>query len=307
MGIKSSDMLQQNQPHALYSNPEVCSSATPALSMYGNKFGGTFDSNSAEIAHFKEYQTQVHGAHWSGFGDIDRAWYFRKGEDCWISFMGSDSQTDFMNNFNWFPTSWNGVHDVHAGVVQELDPLVELMREDFPMMRNNCTGELTVTGHSLGGALAQLFSLAVNHHGDPLQTGGLTVHKLYTFGAMSAIDWAQGLNNKTEDNCFAGAQIYYADQNSDGIPFTVDVVASEHVTGGHHDPLRSDKYFVVPANLQFSLPPTFHTFQCGHQIPEAIPLSGSTWLFKHGAYLPLLGCPFSPPPAPTAPPTAASP
>jgi len=195
----------------------------------------------------------------SAQGDVDLAWLLQKHGACFLVFMGSNHQEDLFNNINWAPIDKWGIQGVHGGAVAELEPLVS--KFDFNQMKSVCTGPLIVTGHSLGGGLAQLFSLALNNEAFPL-AAGLKVDFLYTFGAMAVIaDAEANCNNKASDGCFAGTQYWYAEK--DGTDYVVDVVAMPFIGGQVcHVPSKSTKVLV------FSNKAT-EIFPCGTPLPQS--------------------------------------
>lgn len=189
-------------------------------------------------------------------GDVDKAVLFRKGDACSLAFMGSEHDDDFGNVVAYSPISKWGISGVHSGVAAELERLVNLM--DFTQIRSLCTGPFTVTGHSLGGGMAQLFSLAINKEGDPL-SANLKVDFLYTFGAVSATAGNDGNDKNKADGCFAGAQYYYAEH--DGANTLVDVVANPLVGGSTFVPLKTLKKFIFSDGSK-------EAFACGTPLPQ---------------------------------------
>jgi hypothetical protein len=220
-----------------------------------------------------------------------------KGGECLLAFQGSNAGGDFMNNFNFGTSTKWGVDGLHSGVVTELEPLLNLV--DFAKMKT-CT-KLTVAGHSMGGALAQLTSLLINNKNDPLKAG-LTVAELYTFGAMSAVEIRMGNDKNTETGCFPGGQYWYAETGSKPGAFAVDV-ANQAISGGQlHDPVKSDKYYIGDGT-------TVKSFPCGTPLPaeemlivKDCPEGGicGKWMAHHMGYVKWTGCPamanFGPPP-----------
>merc|ERR1719387_2895350 len=133
---------------------------------------------------------------------------------------------------------------------------------DFSEIRGICTGGLTVTGHSLGGGLAQMFSMVINKKDDPMNAK-LTVNSLYTFGAMPifAKNAGNGGNDKAADGCFSGAQYWYAQRN--GSNYNTDVVALPLYGGQHtHIPTKSTKVLLFDD-------PNSETYACGQPLPES--------------------------------------
>jgi len=212
----------------------------------------------------------------------DKAWLFENKGNCVMAFMGTDSSGDQANNYN--PTlidKW-GLTGLHAGVVSELEGLIAQM--DFKMIHKACPGKFSVTGLSLGGALAQLFAVLVTSKHDPLHAH-LHLHKLYTYGSYSALD-VPASNAQAKDGCFEGSQYWYAQPNANG--YQVDTVAFPFVGGAVHDPVRSNKALVFSTGQ----PPV--EFPCGTDLPAVDDLVTAIgydqWIFFHTGYGFWLGC-----------------
>lgn len=286
------------RPYSVSKN--ACIAANAATSMYSGSGAEFFNKANPNFDSFKEYKITVQGKHWGNAtedpssikGDTDKAWFFRKRSRCWITFMGSNSMSDFMNNVNRKPIEKWGIKGVHAGVASELEGLVNQMSDDFGFMR--MCSQLRVAGHSLGGGLAQLFTLALNKEGDPLKAG-LKVKELFTFGAMSAVVDTVGNNDKRSDKCFRGEQYYYADEVNGTI--YADVVANALVGGTLYDPLRSKKRLLTPTATGAKL----KSFKCGKPLPTSLQsllvkdchhpmVLCDAWVQKHMSYATLLGC-----------------
>mmetsp|Transcript_87091 Transcript_87091/g.186728 ORF Transcript_87091/g.186728 Transcript_87091/m.186728 type:complete len:340 (-) Transcript_87091:89-1108(-) len=210
--------------------------------------------------------------------DYDAAAWWSKGNQCIIAFKGAEHSDDFANGGARESTTKWGTSGLHGGCVKELEPLVSQM--NFDEIRAKCTGSLTVAGHSLGGALAQAFSLAINRNGDPL-AAKLTVDFLYTFGAGSMIlENSHNVNDKAADGCFAGGQFFEGsyDQNQD---LFLDLVLGNP----GYMPLRSKKTALITDDRHGGaflhrypwtplLPVKSMEWQCGVDIPsEAKPIA----------------------------------
>mmetsp|Transcript_142007 Transcript_142007/g.245923 ORF Transcript_142007/g.245923 Transcript_142007/m.245923 type:complete len:315 (+) Transcript_142007:65-1009(+) len=237
------------------------------------------------VLHQKDFTIVQKYNYTSAEGDVDRAWLLQKHGACFLVFMGSNHMEDQLNNMNWGTIDKWGIQGVHAGAVAELEPLVNQF--DFNQMKSVCGGSLIVTGHSLGGGLAQLFSLALNNEAFPLAVG-LKVDFLYTFGAMAVIaDAAANGNKKSSDGCFAGTQYWYAEK--DGTDYVVDVAAWP-MLGGQicHVPSKSTKVLV------FSNKAT-EIFPCGTPLPQSKSLylkyGLDQWVPLTMGYHAYLGCP----------------
>lgn len=212
-----------------------------------------------------------------GPGDVDKAAWYQKGDACWLAFIGWNHDSDLANIFNPTAITKWGISGVHSGIAAELEPLVNLM--DFAQIRSSCTGPLTVTGHSMGGGLAQLFTLAINKEGDPL-SANLKVDFLYTFGAMSATI-GNGVNDKNKaGGCFAGAQYYYAERDP-------DYVVDNYDPSTTHEPIKSSKMYVFNDGSN-------ETFPCGTPLPQSQSLLKAkgmkAWAPLHTSYKSHLRC-----------------
>jgi len=212
----------------------------------------------------------------------DKAWLFENKGNCVMAFMGTDSSGDLANNYNSTLIDKWGLTGLHAGVVSELEGLIAQM--DFKTIHKACPGKFSVTGLSLGGALAQLFAVLVTSKHDPLHAH-LHLHKLYTYGSYSALD-VPASNAQAKDGCFEGSQYWYAQPNANG--YQVDTVASPLVGGAVHDPVRSNKALVFSTGQ----PPV--EFPCGTDLPAVDDLVTAIgydqWIFFHTGYGFWLGC-----------------
>jgi len=237
------------------------------------------------VLHQKDFTIVQKYNYTSAEGDVDRAWLLQKHGACFLVFMGSNHMEDQLNNMNWGTIDKWGIQGVHGGAVAELEPLVS--KFDFNQMKSVCTGPLIVTGHSLGGGLAQLFSLALNNEAFPLAVG-LEAAYLYTFGAMSVVaNSMENGNHKSRDGCFAGTQYWYAEKEGDD--YTVDVAAMPFIGGQIcHIPTKSTKVFVFSGRAP-------ETFPCGTPLPQSESLFNKhgmdQWLVLHTGYHAYLGCP----------------
>eukprot|EP00404_Azadinium_spinosum_P030718 CAMPEP_0180556734 /NCGR_PEP_ID=MMETSP1037_2-20121125/764_1 /TAXON_ID=632150 /ORGANISM="Azadinium spinosum, Strain 3D9" /LENGTH=240 /DNA_ID=CAMNT_0022572845 /DNA_START=247 /DNA_END=966 /DNA_ORIENTATION=- len=197
----------------------------------------------------------------------DHSDFWHKSGECIVSFAGANGEDDHPNAKNWQPVTWHGIPGVHAGLITELEPLIKQM--DFPAMVSTCTKKFTVTGHSMGGGLAQLFALVLNKKADPLGAKR-RVHELYTFGSMSPTQ-SNERNDQAANGCFPGAQLFNSYQYDDVV--LVDVMNTESVGGHVHLLIKGDH------SLLFS-PDEGLTFPCGVDVPvglEAFPTDIPEW------------------------------
>jgi len=192
-----------------------------------------------------------------GSKDTDFAGLWSSEKQCIMNFQGTDSargEGDWKNNGNFTPVNAWGIPGVHAGVKKELEGLVDLM--DFELIKNTCKKkELIITGHSLGGGLAQLFAVLLNEKSDPLNAG-IRANRLFTFGAMSI--GATKLGN----GCTRGFQFYNARKN-DNSSIEIDV-ARNPLAGGHVLlPISSDKILLFGPDDSIE-------YECGIPIPKDV-------------------------------------
>merc|ERR1719401_563904 len=87
--------------------------------------------------------------------------------------------------------------------------------EEFRLLLSNstqCSGGITIVGHSMGGALATLVAMCANRN------HLFDVQELYTFGAPG-VSKNQITNPNSDDGCFKGARVYNMDTyQQDPIP-----------------------------------------------------------------------------------------
>lgn len=154
--------------------------------------------------------------------------------DCVLAFHGSDAYEVFSGN-TAFGNSGEGAKHGNATAlslttrygleplimthyIDELEPFLSLFRTKHGSLSawaKTCPGRLFVAGHSMGGAMANLFAYWSNHPSDPLDLGK-TVTGLYLFGA-DPITPTPLTNGQRDDGCFDGA-LYYAQALAGVIP-----------------------------------------------------------------------------------------
>ena len=254
-----------------------CVAAKGAASAY--RFGGHAEAMAGDAARADLTDkgfTFVRGFNQSGDGDWDYMGWWEKDGNCMFNFQGSDDAADFVNNRNPKPVTWMGIDGVHQGLVTELTGLVNQI--DFAAVNKKCTGTFTVVGHSLGGGLAQLLTLALNREDDPLGANR-RVDKIYTFGAMPVGDTNKD-NDQADDGCFEG-ELFFTARSADDGSTQVDVVNSGKIGGGFLEPIKSTKTLLFgPGNST--------TYECGNLIP---PFGGAGFdLHLIQIYMFFLGC-----------------
>jgi len=191
--------------------------------------------------------------------DTDYVGLWSSHRQCLMNFRGSSSRQDFMNSMNATPVSAWGIPGVHAGIKNELEGLIKVM--NFSLIRRTCTNKaLTVTGHSLGGGLAQLFSLVLNQVGDPLNAG-IKVDFLYTFGGMS-VGTTDLPNHGSPSGCIRGSQFYTAHKNDDD-SIVMDVAKQPLAGGSMLVPIKSRRTLLLG-------PYKFQNYECGTPIPDDV-------------------------------------
>jgi len=95
--------------------------------------------------------------------DVTRLFQHSETLDCIIGFRGSDAAGDWIDNAGFGSRSFCNFEDVHSGFVQKFVTTVTAtvfqnnIRAHFP----KCAS-ITATGHSLGGAVAELFAGCAN-------------------------------------------------------------------------------------------------------------------------------------------------
>ena len=114
-----------------------------------------------------------------------------------------------------------------------------------------------VIGHSPGGGLAQMFTMALNSNADLLKAG-FTADSFYTYGAMPV--FAVGAkNDQAADGCFPGALFSNA-ENSTGT-VRVDIVREPQVGVPLLQPIKYIKKVLL---LNYEAP---MVIPCGEDIP----------------------------------------
>jgi len=228
--------------------------------------------------------------------DTDKALLIENNGDCTMVFRGADSDMDFLhsglpalNNIPFFPTfteRW-GVQGLHAGVIEELEPLVNLM--DFKEIRNKCPGKFSVAGHSMGGAMAEVFAVLLTRTNDPInaQAAGIKLDKLHTFGSFGALS-TMVENPQSADGCFGGTQIWYAQPSKDNDDvYAIDILEVQALGAKYFEPLKSTRMLVLEDGSQIAFP-------CGQSVPDFVSLQDEIGELPagkaHSRYQYHLGC-----------------
>lgn len=131
--------------------------------------------------------------------------------ECVLAIAGTDSATDMLDNFDGRAVADCGFPDIHSGYMSEVNDLLKAchFQTNFVPLLNssNCSGGITVTGHSLGGGVASVFAACANNPAKPFT---FHVNKLWTFGAP-AVSSHPLHNGIATDGCFAGGRIWNQD------------------------------------------------------------------------------------------------
>jgi len=235
--------------------PQKCVALTACISAYGV---GNDSVDAKEDLKATNYKF-VKGFSSKKGNDTDFVGLWCNCRQCIMNFRGSDTMEDFATTYNFTPVSAWGIPGVHAGLKYELEALIKVM--DFSFIRGACTGKtLTITGHSLGGGLAQLFSLLLNKAGDPLKAG-IKADFLYTFGAMS-VGTVNLPNDVAQDGCMKGEQFYNGQESSNNM-ILVDVAKQPSVGGHVLVPIKSLKTVLLG-------PQQTMQFECGTALPDHV-------------------------------------
>jgi len=83
---------------------------------------------------------------------------------CTLVFAGSDNTEDWLNNANIIGRTFCGFEDVHSGFRAEMRAILSTQswQNQFSTKLPKC-GKVYVAGHSLGGAIAELFAACANN------------------------------------------------------------------------------------------------------------------------------------------------
>ncbi len=134
-----------------------------------------------------------------------------------IAFSGSNSEEDWLHNFNVKRSQGRANHSlavgyrVHEGIMDSLDETLDYMGTNLkkwfrdyiqahPIKQNGeiPTLRIAVTGHSLGGGLAMMMALLIKDQIAPVYEGRINIDVVvYTFGAPPIFD--KDFAQKAED------------------------------------------------------------------------------------------------------------
>lgn len=204
----------------------------------------------------------------------DRANVYSHDGECAIAIAGSDDVNDWLNDFDLAKTDFCGFTNVHRGAARELEGMLGhsgWKDSVAPYLSGpQCSGGVTVIGHSLGGAMASLLAACANNGSRPL---GFTAKALYTFGAF-AVSEERLINKESADGCFAGARLYTQDAVS------VDPAAQYAQNFGFRHPQVSAVRLGEPSFM--GLPTkVYHVAGCSSECAAAEPSGGVPAIDAH--------------------------
>jgi triacylglycerol lipase len=117
--------------------------------------------------------------------------------DIIVAFRGTDSQTDWKNDFRFKKIIEPGIDGkVHQGFSEALDQVFWQLMSRLHFLSHR--RQLWVTGHSLGGALGALFAARLTSQAKEHQIGGvLTLGAPRVFNVRASIWYDRQLRSKT--------------------------------------------------------------------------------------------------------------
>lgn len=224
--------------------------------------------------------------------ETDHASLWSRKGSCVLAFRGSDSMIDFKSNMNQAPINYYGLSGVFQGMAKEFQAVISVMQmgNALSLIRTTCSTSITVTGHSLGGAISQLFAVLANKVGDPLKAG-ITVSYYYGFGPMP-IGLSEYRDDKHVDGCFPGGLYYNMQRDTSGSSF-IDILAFRGTESGYKW-VKSPKVLtwnyktkkVIPCGGTFPPVPAYKGLPPG--TPALVP--GQLALHDAAQYVDNVGC-----------------
>merc|ERR550525_787732 len=145
-------------------------------------------------------------------GDWDALGIYQQGNQCAVAFQGTNDNLDHIKNFDVAKTSGCGFDGLHRGFYSTMQKFVSdstWTRTIKPFLKSNCAGGVHVTGHSLGGAIAAVFSACANSASNPF---GFRVNFLWNY-AGPGVSQSPLTNGQSSNGCFEGARFWNEDNN----------------------------------------------------------------------------------------------
>jgi len=132
-----------------------------------------------------------------------------------LAFRGSDNPTDLINYLETSDETYFGIEGINKGIVREFKGLLHpMLSKGEPLLKDvvedSCKSSFVVVGHSIGGALGQLFAAIVNRRDDPL-SWPRKVDALYLFGS-TPVARTRLRNDQSADGCFRDKSHYNVKQ-----------------------------------------------------------------------------------------------
>jgi len=121
-----------------------------------------------------------------------------RSNEIWVSFRGSNNKKDTIADIKAILKPWpynSKIGEVHMGFLQQYSQVRESIKQDVLQLISAGYKTLHFTGHSLGGALAELAAMDAAEY---TQGTGLTTLTLMSFGAPDPADeaWVANYNKR---------------------------------------------------------------------------------------------------------------
>jgi len=161
-------------------------------------------------------------------GDADILKVFQKNKECVVAFSGTNDFADVITDVAAVPTPQCG-YGMHLGFYNEAKRFINtanFSQKVVPFLASDqCSGGIYAVGHSLGGAVAEIFTVCVNQREDWIPGNPFDVKEVYTIGAP-----AVALSPlKQHGGCLNGARFYNEDEETyDPVAFVAQLAGFEH-------------------------------------------------------------------------------
>jgi len=146
----------------------------------------------------------------------DKLQLYRRRGECSVVFEGTDESTDWLTNVNMvpWPSRKCGGFWIHTGFRKELRRLTSA--KEWPKVQetlsgSECSAGIYAVGHSLGGAMASVFTACVNAQAGYFEGNPFRVKELYSFGAP-LVSFRHPLA-EANGQCLKGARFYNEDED----------------------------------------------------------------------------------------------